>query len=1465
MHKCFLCNYFIKLVKRKKRKKGSRLRFKKNIDIESNRYIFRRFDKKRNEDNKNKYIHKNVLTSSNEFNILNNENEMLLLSSNGCSNMINLNNSSGHPCSSDNISKKCPSENINVNDHIINNNIIYCKRIHNDIREMENIYIEGDDELYVPVDVYKINKDLCDIQKDIINEYNVKTNYLIDNDFCHILTFCKLKKIKQDLIHLLHFMYLYISINNKTSKNNFHISNLFKRYLKLYMKKNIKAKKRMNHDMIDYIKDIYNKYNKYNLYNIYNKYNIHNKYNLYNIYNLYNLCFIKNNNGDNYMYPLKKKNNFLNNISRIQKYFLFYKSYKMINIMYKIHFLCFRNFCFNINRKDYFYKNILYQMKKKKCAYIYRQIQQIYIDIINIVKLKRVEKKYMRKKSLFTINYSNITNQMRYKILRNKYINIVIWLSRIFFKYLQNVLLCNKNMFKRYMCYKKLKQKYCSYNYNINKNDIIIEKRLIKNICSNYFNYIKNKESVLFNMKQGRYKNKPHKKNQGDLININNLNNEKTQFFHVNNMDNLYKNKINENIFILGSRQSRNKQKDDIWKKKINTYKRRYKGKSIKYLYCKLKNNPDTMNIRKSNKMKRPYKYKIKKRIKKVHCHNNFLEHLYKPIERNIGHYKNKYFTTMNRDYLMKRKLKEHRVRIRKKYIEDIEPNVKKKETPLYGNEHINQKRDVHINQKRDVHINQKSDVHINQKSDVHINQKICEHINNSTNHINNLGVIPQQLEDARKPNDDSFLDIGDAERCDMISRDKEDDDNNNKDVIKINTTHLNIDVKKNYIMNSKTEIMFRVNCEKYSKRSNSNDVIKDVNIKNGLTDIIYVDDKDRIGDDVENVNNINKDFKEKYKIIMDVLKLLDVSKDNNKDKNVNYNEYRNEKISGDIYNKDNYNYNYNPILNRENRFIEYLENCDDIKNNYDMITLIKDNSSNFVYKCYDKKMNRYVAIKCVNKEKQLSIMSYNTYVNIYKIIQRINNENVVKIYDLLENKLHFFIVMELCEGIDLVDYVSKENISYEKTKSIICQLLNGIYALHSNYVIHRDIKLDNLMFKDKNLETLVIVDFDMSVYIYNDSEMNAIYHTCGTQNINTMYPMNVTENIHEINELYDIRDKHMNMLRSMTKEQFYEEKFINMNTVQLKGLHDNIRDDHDYYIMNKQQQQHNNNNNNNNNIVCEKMGGQNYQAMISKKYEYSQYPKDTKDTKDTNFEKDNLITNNLYSNKTNKNRIDKNYDDKKNMMKMLPFTENYMKGNKNNKKTTSLNYKYINSIGRNLCAWTGNTEKTFIHDGEKVIYNDLIIGTKEYMSPYCLKGIYSIRTDIYSIGVTIYLILFKNFPYLFDEMSIRKWEHFVISKNKNIVIPFSFLFHNINCSYFIKLIDIHLINNNIYFTKNSYLLDNKFKELEKIENIKFDFNQFRINVNNIYLIEILKKSLSLEINEQYATVSEIMENKFFA
>ncbi|KJP89305.1 serine/threonine protein kinase [Plasmodium fragile] len=520
-----------------------------------------------------------------------------------------------------------------------------------------------------------------------------------------------------------------------------------------------------------------------------------------------------------------------------------------------------------------------------------------------------------------------------------------------------------------------------------------------------------------------------------------------------------------------------------------------------------------------------------------------------------------------------------------------------------------------------------------------------------------------------------------------------------------------------------------------------------------------------------------------------------------------------------------------NCVLHSENKFVQCLQRCEYIKENFKMVKLIKDNSSNFVYKCFDTNNKRYVAIKSVNKEKQLSIMSYSTYLSIYKIVQKINNDNVVKIYDVLESPSHFFIVMELCEGTDLVEYVSKEEIPFEKAKDIICQLLNGINALHANSIIHRDIKLDNLMFKDKGFEKLVIIDFDMSVYMYGQVDVPVWGDSC-------LYGSYTKEGFDEndfgtcgnrveatkVDVTKGDCDKTYSTNRSLTKPSFAPNS-VHANSVEVNEA------------LPKSS------------CNCEYIASE-----------------DVAKREDNVLRRSQFLTNNFYSNNTYINKIMGNNEDRKNCVMYPPYSDSYIKIHKTNKKTTSFNYNYINQIeNRFLSACTGNTEKTFINEGDKVIYNDLIIGTKEYMSPYCLKGIYSIKTDIYSIGVTIFLILFKNFPYLFEEKGINKWHNEVINKNKDIVIPFSFLFHNITCTYFVKLMDVHLMHNNIYFCKNSCLLDNNLKEIEKLRNIKIDFNQIKINAKNIYLIEILKRSLSLDLDDQYSSVSEILENKIFA
>ncbi|CAA9986114.1 calcium-dependent protein kinase 3, putative [Plasmodium knowlesi strain H] len=515
-----------------------------------------------------------------------------------------------------------------------------------------------------------------------------------------------------------------------------------------------------------------------------------------------------------------------------------------------------------------------------------------------------------------------------------------------------------------------------------------------------------------------------------------------------------------------------------------------------------------------------------------------------------------------------------------------------------------------------------------------------------------------------------------------------------------------------------------------------------------------------------------------------------------------------------------------NCVLHIGNKFVECLRSCEHIWKNFKMVKLIKDNCSNFVYKCFDTNNRRYVAIKSVNKEKQLSIMSYSTYLSIYRIVQKINNDNVVKIYDVLESPSHFFIVMELCEGTDLVEYVSKEEIPFEKAKDIISQLLNGINALHANSIIHRDIKLDNLMFKDKDFEKVVIIDFDMCVYMYGELDVSV-----GRGNY--LYGSDTKEGLDENNLGSCDREEGATKVdvtngnctnRILTNPSFAQNS-VHANSVQ----------------------------------VNEALPKHSYNC------EYITREDDAKGGGDV-LRRSQFLTNNFYSNNTYINKFVRNNEERKNCIMYPPYSDSYIMVHRNSKRTASLNYNYISQIENGfLSACTDNTEKTFINEGDKVIWNDLIVGTKEYMSPYCLKGIYSIKTDIYSIGVTIFLILFKNFPYLFEGKSLSRWQNEVIKKNKDIVIPFSFLFHNVTCTYFVKLMDVHLMNNNIYFCKNSCLLDNNLKEIEKLQNIKIDFNQIRINAKNIYLIEILRRSLSLDLDDQYTSVSEILENKIFA
>ena len=85
--------------------------------------------------------------------------------------------------------------------------------------------------------------------------------------------------------------------------------------------------------------------------------------------------------------------------------------------------------------------------------------------------------------------------------------------------------------------------------------------------------------------------------------------------------------------------------------------------------------------------------------------------------------------------------------------------------------------------------------------------------------------------------------------------------------------------------------------------------------------------------------------------------------------------------------------------------------------------------------------------------------------------------------YEESEYDKFLFIQMELCRE-TLKSYLLNNNFSLEEKKSICKQIVNGLIDIHENKILHRDLKLTNILVDFNN--TIKITDFGLAVSIYS-------------------------------------------------------------------------------------------------------------------------------------------------------------------------------------------------------------------------------------------------------------------------------------------------------------------------------------------------------------------------------------------
>ena len=114
---------------------------------------------------------------------------------------------------------------------------------------------------------------------------------------------------------------------------------------------------------------------------------------------------------------------------------------------------------------------------------------------------------------------------------------------------------------------------------------------------------------------------------------------------------------------------------------------------------------------------------------------------------------------------------------------------------------------------------------------------------------------------------------------------------------------------------------------------------------------------------------------------------------------------------------------------------------------------------------------------------------------NEISILKMLRHPNVVKLLETFDTDKHHLIVMELCPGGDLLNYVRKRRKLNEKyAKFVFKQIMEGLAYLHDNGVVHRDIKLDNILLDGHG--NIKIADFGVSRKVI-DNEI--LFEQCGT------------------------------------------------------------------------------------------------------------------------------------------------------------------------------------------------------------------------------------------------------------------------------------------------------------------------------------------------------------------------------
>ena len=149
----------------------------------------------------------------------------------------------------------------------------------------------------------------------------------------------------------------------------------------------------------------------------------------------------------------------------------------------------------------------------------------------------------------------------------------------------------------------------------------------------------------------------------------------------------------------------------------------------------------------------------------------------------------------------------------------------------------------------------------------------------------------------------------------------------------------------------------------------------------------------------------------------------------------------------------------------------------------YEVREVIGTGGMAVVYKAYCTVLNRYVAIKVLKEEYAQDEEFRKRFYNEAQAVAKLSQNNIVAIYDVCHaDNSPEYIVMELCEGVTLKDYLRKKHhLTWQETLYFAQQVARALDHAHSRGIIHQDIKPQNIMLLRDG--TAKVMDFGIASF----------------------------------------------------------------------------------------------------------------------------------------------------------------------------------------------------------------------------------------------------------------------------------------------------------------------------------------------------------------------------------------------